>query len=169
MAPGSRCAMSPSVGSASLPHLSQCHRLQTRSQASESWPEAHLSTSPPFPPAPFIISWYSYVCPLLFKGLNYFHLHKLVKTNLLPYYPLNWFRSDLLSPPTFLVSPQPKATLNRNPDTTCAPTTKYPLPFPKLPELGFTCTASIFPVSSGFNVDLRSFILCSILLNRKQG
>lgn len=68
---------------------------------------------PPFPPAPFIISWYSCVCSLLFKGLNYFHLHKLVKTNLLPYYPLNWFRSDLFSPPTFPLSPQPTETPTR--------------------------------------------------------
>jgi len=78
--------MLPSVGSARLPLLAQCYGVQT-AQAQESWPEAHLS--PPSLLVPFIISWYSCICPLLFKGLHYFHLHKLVKTNLLPYYPLN--------------------------------------------------------------------------------
>lgn len=130
MAPGSRCAMPPSVGSTRLPLLAQCHGVQT-AQAWESWPEARLS--PPSLPVPFIISWYSCICPLLFKGLHYFHLHKLVKTNLLPYYPLNWFRSDLLSlslsPTRSPLSPQPIASLNWNPNTTCAPSKPNTSPF----------------------------------------
>lgn len=147
MAPGSRCAMPPSVGSARLPLLAQCYGVQT-AQAWESWPEARLS--PPSLPVPFIISWYSCICALLFKGLHYFHLHKLVKTNLLPYYPLNWFRSDLLSLPPlahpFLFDPLHRSTetptrpvlqLNRT-QTPSAPTQ------PTLPELSFTCTVYVF-------------------------
>lgn len=45
--------------------------------------------APPPPPAPLIISWHSWICPYsLLKGLYYFHIDSLVKTNLLYYYPL---------------------------------------------------------------------------------
>lgn len=42
---------------------------------------------------------YSLISPL--KGLHYFQLPRLVKTNLLSYYSLNWFHHDPSSQPSF--------------------------------------------------------------------
>lgn len=56
-------------------------------------------------PAPEWYPWlshsfagYSLISPL--KGLHYFQLPKLVKTNLLSYYSLNWFHHDPSSQPS---------------------------------------------------------------------